>query len=120
MQQFQPFYMTYRPEIYFDEDSMCRRDYNYMKSTYPDMAKRMMPYVEKECDRMEYSGSVLFDEYPDQLQIRMMCRRILGKVRENEEEMTSGKWVEDLIQVLTWHEIMKRRSEYRKFRKKFY
>ena len=41
MQQFQPFYMTYRPEIYFDEDSMCRRDYNYMKSTYPDMAKRL-------------------------------------------------------------------------------
>lgn len=120
MQQFQPFYMTFQPEMYFDEDSICRRDYDYMKSTYPDTAKRIMPYVEAECDRMEYHGSMMFDEYPDQLQLHMMCRRISKKIRENEEKMEEGKWMEELIQVLTWHEVMKRRDEYRKYRRKFY
>ena len=120
MHQFQPFYMTYQPERYFDEDSMCRRDYEYMKSTYPDTAKRIMPYVEMECDRIEYSGSMMFDEYPDQLQVRMMCRKISGKVRENNEKLWREEWLEELIHVLVWHEIMKRRTEYRKYRRKFY
>lgn len=120
MHQFQPFYMTYSPEIYFAEESIRRRDYDYMKSTYPDMAKRIMPYVEKECDRMEYRGSMMFDEYPDQLQVRMLCRRISQKIRENEERVEGGKWLEEMIHVLAWHEIMKRRSEYRDYRKKYY
>ena len=141
MADFLPFYMSYDAEKYignrrlqddlygnmdrWNEESMSRRDYDYMKSAYPEMAKRIMPYVEAECDRMEYSGSMMFDEYPDQLQMRMLCRRISGRVREqegkwNEDKWNDGSWLDDLIQVLTFHEIMKRRSEYRKFRRKFY
>ena len=115
-----PFYMVYQQEMNWDEEHMSRRDYEYMKSTYPDMAKRVMPYVEAECDRMEYSGSMMFDEYPDQLQMRMLCRRISEKVREQEDKWQAGDWLDELIQVLTFHEIMKRRSEYRNFRRKFY
>jgi len=104
---------------------MMRRDYDYMKSTYPEMAKRIMPYVEEECDRMEYSGSMMFDEYPDQLQMRMLCARISRKVRDqegkcHEDKWKKGSWLEELIQVLTFHEIIKRRGEYRKYRRKFY
>ena len=38
--------------------------------------------MEDECDRMAYEGSVVYDEYPDQLQMRMMCRRIYDRVKE--------------------------------------
>ncbi len=30
------------------------------------MAKRVLPYIEEECDRMEYDG-MMGDEYPDRL-----------------------------------------------------
>ena len=101
-----------------DEESLIRRDYDYMKSAYPDAAKKIVPYVEEECDRMEYSGSVMFDEYPDQLQLRLLCRRIYNKVKVQEEN--PGKWLEDLIHVVTWQEILRRRSEHRNYRRRFY
>ena len=74
-----PFYMAYPVPLLYNDDRNARRDYDYMKSIYPDTAKRVLPYMEEECDRMEYDGSMMYDEYPDRLQLRLMCRRIYDK-----------------------------------------
>ena len=63
-----PFYMAYPVPLLYNDDRNARRDYDYMKSIYPDTAKRVLPYMEEECDRMEYDGSMMYDEYPDRLQ----------------------------------------------------
>ena len=105
-----PFYMTH--------PRMMRRDLDYMKSIYPKAAKRLLPYVEEECDRMEYEGSMMYDEFPDQLQLRMMCRRIYDRMEKDGEE--TGDWLMELIQVMTYHELCQRRCEYRNCRKRFY
>ena len=133
MKEYLPFYMVYGVNDMngndmngnvWDEERMGIRDYEYMKSAYPDTTKRILPFVERECDRMEYSGSMMFDEYPDQLQVRLMCRRVYDEViMQNEVAAWKNmpeKWLFDMIQVLVWHEIMKRRGEYRKYRRKFY
>jgi len=127
MDQRLPFYMVYQQEgDIWSEENRSRRDYEYMRSAYPDTAKRIMPYVEEECDRMGYSGSMIFDEYPDQLQLRLLCRRIFEKVknnwRENEKEVTQKEeqWIWDFIQVMTYQEILKRRKENRIYRRRFY
>ena len=62
-----PFYMAYPVPMLYDNDRCARRDYDYMKSIYPDAAKRVLPYIEEECDRMEYDGSMMYDEYPDHI-----------------------------------------------------
>lgn len=112
-----------------NEKNMSRRDYDYMKSAYPDAAKRIMPYVEEACERLEYSGSVMFDEYPDQLQLRLLCRRIYrkvidkeqwGEIRNSEGNLREKNWLYELVQVMTWQEVLRRRSEYRNYRRKFY
>ena len=90
-----PFYMDYPVPLLYNDDRNARRDYDYMKSIYPDTAKRVLPYMEEECDRMEYDGSMMYDEYPDRLQLRLMCRRIYYKA-EKEEENPCG-WLMDLI-----------------------
>lgn len=113
-----PYYMTYPMPLLYDDDKNMRRDLDYMKSIYPMAAKRLIPYVEEECDRMEYSGSMMYDEYPDQLQLRMMCRRIYDQVAEEEEN--AGEWLMDLIQVMAYHELCQRRCEYREYRRKYY
>ena len=128
MERYFPFYMAYEAGYYKDGNEMQgnqwmrewenRRDYEYMKSAYPDMAKRMIPYIEAECDRIEYSGSMMFDEYPDLLQLRILCRRIYDKVKEKENDL--GEGVFELIQVMTYQEIMKRRNEYRDHRRKYF
>ena len=46
-----PFYMAYPVPLLYNDDRNARRDYDYMKSIYPDTAKRVLPYMEEECDR---------------------------------------------------------------------
>lgn len=62
MYQKLPYYMAYPIQTEYDE-RVERTDLEYMKSLYPDLPKRILPYVEEECDRMEYTGSVIFDDY---------------------------------------------------------
>ena len=70
-----PYYMAYPMPLLYDDERQNQRDYEYMKSVYPGTAKRLMPYIEEECDRLEYMGSVMYDEYPDRLQLLLLCRR---------------------------------------------
>ena len=113
-----PFYMAYPVPMLYDDDRNARRDYDYMKSIYPDAAKRVLPYIEEECDRMEYDGSMMYDEYPDRLQLRLMCRRIYDKAEK--EENDPGTWLMYLIEVMTYQELCRRRAEHRDIRKKIY
>ena len=92
-----------------------------MKSLYPDLPKRILPYVEEECDRMEYTGSVMFDVYPDKLQLHIMCSRICENVKK-QEKMFAGeeRMLRDLAEVLLYQEIYRRRGEQRKRKQKIY
>lgn len=142
-----PYYMAYPMPLLYDDEKIEKRDFEYMKSMYPMTAKNILPYVEEECDRMEYTGSVIYDEYPDQLQIRMMCNRVYDKVKDMAETEEGGLWGElqeelqgnpqrdlqrnlygnlrrerlrDLIQVLLFQELFRRRNDYRRRRRRFY
>ena len=118
MDQRLPFYMAYQSPLLLDDDRINRRDYDYMKSLYPDTAKRLIPFIEEECDRMEYDGSMMYDEYPDRLQLRLMCRRVEKRAREEIED--TGKWLNDLIEVMLYQELCRRRCEHRSYKKRFY
>lgn len=135
-----PYYMMYPTPFLFDDDRTDERDYEYLKSMYPEMAKRIMPYVEEECDRMEYEGSMIFDEYPDKLQLRLMCGRIYDHVMESEkfdevkEESVEAEQnrprpgrrppgrrpdnVRDLVELLLFEELRRRRRNGRRERRR--
>ena len=114
-----PYYMAYPLPLSFDDERKDRRDFEYMKSMYPSLVKRLVPYVEEECDRMDYKCSMIYDEYPDKLQLMMMQRRIRERVKKEEKE-EDGKLLNDLIAVLIYQEIYRRRKEERCMRRKFY
>ena len=50
------------PERMEDETDSRR-----LQELYPIMARRLQPYVEEVCTRLEYPGSMMYDEYPDRL-----------------------------------------------------
>ena len=77
-----PYYMAYPMPLLYDDERQNQRDYEYMKSVYPGTAKRLIPYIEEECDRLEYTGSVMYDEYPDRLQLLLLCRRIYNRAKK--------------------------------------
>ncbi len=121
-----PYYMVYPMPLAYDEERVERRDYEYMKSLYPNTARKLIPFVEEECDRCECPCSMMYDEYPDRLQLRMMCRRICDKVRKErkidleKEGASDDKWLQELVEVMLYQELYKRRSDDRRARRKFY
>lgn len=139
MEQKLPYYMMYPTPFLYDDDKTEARDYEYLKSMYPDMAKQILPYVEEECDRLEYDNSMIYDEYPDKLQLRLMCRRIYDNVVNHEQfEELEGQAVEieeaslkvqarkrppkpdrvrDMVELLLYQELLRRRCTHRRCRK---
>ena len=54
------------------------RDDRLLKELYPETAKKVLPYIEEACDRMEYNGSRMYDQFPD----RQMMRRTNDRIYE--------------------------------------
>lgn len=115
-----PYYMAYPMPLQYDDEKVERHDFAYIKGLYPDMAKRLLPYVEDECDRMEYEGSMLYDEYPDQLQLRLMCTRVYKKVKELNDVKDINDMTKDFITVMLFQEMYKRRCDHRHCKRKYY
>ena len=55
------------------EDEM---DTRRLRELYPLMARRLQPYVEEVCTRLEYPGSMMYDEYPDQLSLLRKSKEV--------------------------------------------
>ena len=136
-----PYYMAYPMDLKeYGEEKRDRRDVEYMKSMYPMSAKKILPYVEEECDRMEYEGSMIYDEYPDRLLLYLMAGRIYDKMKEGEkkeiameiekeqvetQELKRKKkdreeTLMDLVQILLYQEIVQRRCRHRRNCRHYY
>lgn len=124
----------------YGEEKRDRRDVDYMKSIYPMSAKKILPYVEEECDRMEYEGSMIYDEYPDRLLLYMMAGRIYDRMKEGEKKEIAmeiekeqvetqdlkrkkrdrEETIMDLVQILLYQEIVQRRCRQRRNCRHYY
>ena len=63
------------PDLYMSEME-TERDLQYLQQMYPTDAKRMQKKVEEELDKLEYEGSMMYDEYPDRVSMLLICDRI--------------------------------------------
>lgn len=70
----------------------------YFQSIYPQNLKILQRYVEEECDRLDYKGSPIYDEYPDMQVIRQVCKKIcsnipaFGETWEIQTERMRNRW----------------------------
>lgn len=130
-----PFYMTYPMQNLYLTEMEYEKDMERMKELYPREVKNIMDMVEDECDKMEYEGSLMFDEYPDRMMLERIVDRITEKMRmadENDMEasqrreelppfrppmgMPPGRRddLRNLIGVLLNHEMYRRRCRHRR------
>ena len=102
---------------------------------YMAYPKRILPYVEEECDRMEYENSMVYDAYPDKLQLKLMCTRVCDNIRrhehicreedEKEEDLSEDEAItmenlRDLVEVMLFQELYKRRCDHRRCCRRFF
>lgn len=122
MQQYQyapqlPFYMSYPQNMYMTELEY-ERDMERMKELYPKRMKQLLAYVEEECDKMEYEGSLMYDEYPDKVLLYRTAVNIYDKAvpmqgTERRREPRDRDYM-DVIQALLFDEIYRRRGRRRR------
>lgn len=90
-----------------------RRDRLYFRGMYPQTLGLVQDRIEEECDKLEYEGSIMFDEYPD----KNGLRRLLGRIMENMEP--EKEISEDIVEILMLQEIIRRRMRWRRYKKQF-
>lgn len=75
-----PFYMAYPMQTVYLEEAEYARDMQKLKNLYSKDVQAIQAMVEDECDKMEYDGSLMFDEYPDKLMLNQIVGRIYDSV----------------------------------------
>lgn len=157
-----PFYMThptpYRPDAdpyrrmqrpwgAAGEDTVLR-DMEYLQQLYPVQVRRYQQRVARILDKMDFEGSVIYDEYPDRLSLERITDSIVIQLQQEEagssgrmqeeawrsdgqmpdiawqnaggmpegvttaampEESEKWTWIRDLVLVLVYNEVYKRR-----------
>lgn len=125
------------------EEDTLDNDIEFIKGMYPNAAKVVLQSIEDECDKLEYAGSCMFDEYPDRTYISRILIRIYENVKDidfvendnkvSEVEITgcyqdrycpynrcvdccddgTPNWLCQMIQIMFYQEMISRRRRYR-------
>ena len=111
-----PFFMAY-PQMGIGNDKDALRDLEYFQQLYPMEVKRYQQRISQMLDRMDYDGSMIYDEYPDKYSLQRLAQTVTQILRQEnqqlpaEEQLPAEKWewLTDMILVLLCHEVYKRR-----------
>ena len=96
------------------------KDYEYMKRLYPQKAKLIAILVEDVCDRMEYEGSPMFMEYPDQETLYRLAKQIYHMLEGEERRVFPNDELLHMIEVMLCQEFFIRRSRYHRFKRRYH
>ena len=109
----------------YDNSADIEKDLNYLKQLYPKSVLSIQVKVMSECDKLEYDGSFMFDEYPDKLSIEKIIDRIFDQIKDMETNTTvkangygyhprpCNPCIRDIVAVLLLNEFCNRRRRYR-------
>lgn len=108
--------MTYPFPFLFEEEDTVMRDLEYLQEMYPQEARKYQKTIMRLLDRFDYDGSVIYDEFPDRLAVYRIAQSIMGVIEEEQKQNGEAipemqkNWVMELVQVLLFYEIYKRRQ----------
>lgn len=110
-----PFYMTYPLPIYGSDEDQAVKDLEYLQQLYPADAKKYQKKIMSVLDTIDYDGSLIYDEYPCKWQMYRLGENVVTILKQDaekkKEQIPPEKWVwiEDMVQILLYFEIYKRR-----------
>lgn len=111
-----PFYMSYPAPYFMREEDSVWKDLEYFQQMYPAQAKQLQKRIAEILDKMDYEGSMLYDEYPDKWQLYRLSENVITILKQEEEESEQApaspekwEWVGDMVQIILYYEIYRRR-----------
>ena len=117
-----PFYMTFPLPMYYQEEDSVIKDLEYLQQLYPAEAKRYQKVITGILDTLDYSDSMIYDEYPDKWQLYKLSMDIADRIKREDIKNNPDavfpeekwKWLGDLVQILVCYEIYRRRHNSRR------
>ncbi len=98
--------MTFPLELTQVKENEVSMDNRYL---FPTDVSEFQSEIEDACDRLEYDGSIMYDEYPDKVSVERMAKEICNNtVKEMDGEC--NRWCKVLIQVMLCNEMNYRRN----------
>lgn len=116
---------------FYEQERFANQELRRFRANYPENAALIQNYVEDACDRMDYEGSRMYDEYPDRYMLKKNCASISNRIKKDSETMgveagfakkcqnLPKETLDDLVEVLFYNEVYRRRLRRRRG-KRFY
>lgn len=101
--------MAYPMPLFYQEEDTVTRDLEYLQEMYPVEARKYQKVIAETLDRLDYEGSMIYDEYPDKWQIYRLTQIIVDRISSQAEEEKDRDRIAELVQVLLCYEIYKKR-----------
>lgn len=99
-------------------EDMVLEDLEYLQQMYPANSKRYQAKINAVLDTIDYNGSMIYDQYPDKMQLERLTDTIIISIHndsdlntENSNEALQDAWLRELITILLYYEILKRRRK---------
>ena len=117
-----PFYMAYPLPVKYQDEQEMVRDMEYLQSQHSMEIRQLRKHIADTINIMDYEGSMIYDEYPDRFSMERQSKMIsenLKKTYEDDESCAFHKMLfwdgfEDIVRLLVYDEILKRRHRRKK------
>lgn len=110
-----PYHQEYPVYDFSRQNSLLRHDIEYLNTLYPNEINELKQLVVSECDRMDYDGSMMYDECPDKVMFSKKCGEICAMADcscKYAKKCKDNNFLKDLISVMLADEMYKRRKEH--------
>lgn len=103
------------------QEEQDEKDYQYITKMYSTLSREILEFIEDACDRLEYEGSMMFDQYMDRVGVMSMVDKIYDKVKYHEKEdgPKKDRMLYQMILALLGGEMCHRRCRYRMKKRMF-
>lgn len=111
----------------YDNAEDFDKDISYMKTLYPVSLKSVLKEVNKVCDKLDYHGSFMYDEYPDKVTLERIIDDIYDttnprltdqevratRLHDKAPQPNPKEQLKSIIKILLLNEMLDRRRKYR-------
>ena len=71
------------------------RDFEYLQRTYSEQIKEYQKKISEVLDRMDYEGSMIYDEYPDIYSMRDLADTVVNILKRQQADLLNGQRLSD-------------------------
>ncbi len=112
-----PFYVAYPNYQMYSDEYRRMQDLEYLQAMYPVQVKEYQRKINQVLDRIDYSGSMIYDEFPDRISLYKLATDITDSIIRDKVitdgtdgvDKTDREHIGTIVQILLYYEIHKRR-----------